>query len=109
MSALHQTKCFNHIDREAVARCPECRNFFCRECVTEHEGRLICAACLQNDEAPVVEKSNKDGFRKAWSFLAATVKVLLSIFILWMVFYAIGQVLLLIPDSFHSGDMWGWI
>ena len=106
MSALHQTKCFNHFDREAVARCPECRNYFCRECVTEHEGRLICAACLQKDEVPEVGKVQGGGLRKAWMLLADTGRVLIGIFIIWIVFYAVGQVLLLIPDSFHTGDMW---
>ena len=43
--SISQARCGNHAGREAVARCPECRGFFCRECITEHEGRLICAQC----------------------------------------------------------------
>jgi hypothetical protein len=46
MTALHQ-RCWNHEDREAVCRCPECGRSFCRECVGEHESRLLCAACLK--------------------------------------------------------------
>jgi hypothetical protein len=40
-------RCTNHEMREAVCRCPLCRRSFCRECVTEHEDRLVCAACLR--------------------------------------------------------------
>ena len=46
MTALHQ-RCWNHEDREAVCRCPQCGRSFCRECVGEHESRLLCAACLK--------------------------------------------------------------
>jgi hypothetical protein len=47
MSALVHQRCFNHATREAVARCPQCSQFFCRECITEHDDRVICAACLK--------------------------------------------------------------
>jgi hypothetical protein len=42
-----QQRCWNHESREAACRCPECRRNFCRECVTEHESRLLCATCLK--------------------------------------------------------------
>ena len=34
-----------------MARCPSCRDFFCGECITEHSGKLICAACLARGSA----------------------------------------------------------
>jgi len=40
-------QCWNHETREAVCRCPGCARSYCRECVTEHEARLLCAACLR--------------------------------------------------------------
>jgi hypothetical protein len=40
-------QCWNHETREAVCRCPGCSRSYCRECVTEHEARLLCAACLR--------------------------------------------------------------
>ena len=43
---VHQS-CWNHEAREAVCRCPECGRSYCRECVTEHEARLLCAVCLR--------------------------------------------------------------
>ena len=44
MEDLVHQRCFNHMLREAVACCPECRRYFCRECVTEHEDKVLCAA-----------------------------------------------------------------
>ncbi len=44
---LSGKRCFNHAGREAAARCPGCRRFYCRECVTEHDGRVLCAECLR--------------------------------------------------------------
>ena len=40
-------QCWNHETREAVCRCPGCARSYCRECVTEHEARLLCSACLR--------------------------------------------------------------
>jgi len=44
---LAYQRCLNHTFREAVARCPECGHYFCRECITEHEDRVVCASCLR--------------------------------------------------------------
>ena len=44
---LAHQRCFNHATREAVARCPECHHFFCRECITEHDDRVLCTGCLK--------------------------------------------------------------
>lgn len=95
----------NHAAREAAARCPTCKEFFCRECITEHKGRLTCTACLQKIDRQETEK--KDGaFRNAGKVVVGGLKALLSLMMLWMLFYGIGQLLLLFPDSFHSGNMW---
>lgn len=48
MAALPiRQQCWNHESREAVCRCPGCARSYCRECVTEHEARLLCALCLR--------------------------------------------------------------
>ncbi len=97
-SPLAQSRCFQHVSREAVARCPECERFYCRECVTEHEGRMICRTCL--DELLQEQTTASGGFLKsvgAW-FLAGAGYV----FVVY-VFYEIGRVLLRIPSEFHSG------
>ncbi len=61
-------KCYNHASREAVARCPQCSNFFCRECITEHDDVIMCASCL--------EKAGKTTKQRS-PFLKHLIKVLL--------------------------------
>jgi hypothetical protein len=98
-SLLHQ-RCFNHSLREAAVRCPECRRFFCRECVTEHEDRLLCAGCLRKLVEP--------RFTRRTGFVAAlrTVQGLAGVFTVWLVFYLVGRLLVSLPDSFHEGSLW---
>lgn len=96
---LSRERCFNHAQREAVARCPECRRFFCRECVTEHDDRVLCVTCL-----PVADSG--DYTRKRFSILLKIVLFMGSIFFLWFVFYHMGQILLKLPASFHEGTLW---
>jgi len=44
---LKHKRCFNHANREASARCPNCKHDFCRECITEHAGKMLCVNCLK--------------------------------------------------------------
>jgi len=46
MQDLTHQRCHHHQFREAAARCPECGRYFCRECITEHADRVLCASCL---------------------------------------------------------------
>jgi hypothetical protein len=46
---IRAARCALHAGREAAARCPVCTRHFCRECVTEHHGRLLCFACLKEE------------------------------------------------------------
>jgi hypothetical protein len=100
VNAIAQQRCFNHRSREAAARCPECGRFFCRECVTEHDDRVVCATCLAN----IAGKRRKRRVR------LGTVKPYLQatggFVFLWWILYAIGQVLVRIPSAFHEGRMW---
>lgn len=100
MSALVHQRCFHHSLREAVARCPECRQFYCRECITEHEDRVICATCLK--KVTVTPEAKRAVF--AWVLPLAHFWVGLSI--LWFFFYLCGATLLSIPSSFHEGSVW---
>lgn len=100
MSELLTHRCLQHPDREAVARCPECRQFFCRECVTEHDERVVCAACLRKQSVPRAE-------RRRW--LAGVGRALaagLGFVAGWLLFYSAGQMLLSIPSEFHEGTVW---
>ena len=97
---LHHRRCANHAQREAAARCPECKRFFCRECITEHESRVLCATCLAKILAP--GKKGKARFRGVFRFAQLAV----GFFVAWLVFYALGDLLLRIPTSFHEGEVW---
>ena len=100
MNSLAHQRCFNHAAREAVARCPECKQFFCRECITEHEDRVVCAACLKK----LTHKPLAQRFKLAQLFRLA--QCLLGLFIVWYFFFLIGEGLLKLPDSFHEGTLW---
>lgn len=95
-----QHRCLNHATREAVARCPECRRYFCRECVTEHEGRVICSECL----ARLSRVAEKKPLRLRW--LTTPVGVVLGLAVAWLFFYGVGRVLVKIPAEWHEGTVW---
>ncbi len=98
-SLIHQ-RCFNHALREAVARCPECGHFYCRECITEHDQRVICAACLKQLVRPRVTQ------RRAFMRLVRAGQCLFGIWLAWLFFFLIGEVLLALPDPFHETSVW---
>lgn len=100
MTGLTQQRCFNHALREAVALCPECGNCFCRECVVEHDDRLLCSSCLEKLFAPPKKK------RRPLAGLARTLQFLFGFFLLWFLFYSVSLVLLSTPSSFHEGTLW---
>ncbi len=100
MSSLLQQRCLHHPGREAVARCPECRRYFCRECVVEHDDRLLCAACLEQWNRARVVRKVRWGFVGEWLIAGG------SLMVGWMFFYFMGQALLAIPDAMHEGTIW---
>jgi hypothetical protein len=88
-------RCFNHASREAVARCPECSRTFCRECISEHDDRVICAFCLKR-------LSKKSVRRYRLAGLTRLAQILIGVLLLWSSFYLLGKALLTIPSSFHE-------
>ena len=86
--------------REAVARCPSCRRYYCRECITEHDDRVLCATCL--DKVPDEGRAGITRF----SGLVRTAQFGWGLLIVWFIFYYLGRILLLIPSSFHEGTIW---
>ena len=100
MTHLIHQRCFNHSLREAAARCPECGRCFCRECVTEHDDRMICAVCLRHLVKPPF--TQRTAFRAA----VRSAQVLAGMATVWLVFYLLGQLLVSLPDSFHEGTLW---
>ena len=101
MEILLQQRCHHHAQREAVARCPECSRYFCRECITEHEDRVICAGCLKKLAEQFKAKTHR--FRAVWRVF----QCLLGAVTLWLLFYVFGQWLISMPSSFHEGTLWG--
>jgi hypothetical protein len=97
---LHARRCARHAAREAAARCPGCGEFFCRECVVEHGGRLLCAACLART---TVANARRGERLAALRRLAGTAGGALA---LWLVFYWVGALLVKIPPDFHDGTIW---
>ncbi len=100
MPTLVHQRCFNHAGREAVARCPECKQFFCRECITEHDDRVLCAACLKKLTRPPLAQ------RFALAKIFHLAQVAFGILVAWFFFFLIGAGLLKIPASFHEGTLW---
>ena len=96
MNLLDQ-RCFNHSLREAVAQCPSCQRFFCRECVTEHAGRMICVTCVA--AIARAEHQTARTARARW-----TVAAFGGLLIAWLVFYYLGLTLARIPSQFHGAS-----
>jgi hypothetical protein len=94
MSILLQ-RCFHHSDREAAARCPSCLRFYCRECVTEHDGRMICANCVARLHAPLAKERSSTAI---WTIFS-----LGGLLLAWLIFYYLGMGLARIPSTFHGG------
>ncbi len=98
--SLQEQRCFNHLLREAVARCPECRHFFCRECITEHDDRVICAACL----AKLGRSSLLQ--RRGAARIVSIAQCAFGVMTAWFFFNLIGDRLLTMPAAFHEATLW---
>jgi hypothetical protein len=86
-ATLHRQRCWNHASREAVCRCPSCSRFFCRECVTEHDERLLCAACVLK---AVTAQKPTHSWRRRWLLRAAAAA---GLALAWTAFYGAGRAL----------------
>jgi hypothetical protein len=93
-------RCFHHEFREAASRCPICLRYFCRECVTEHDDRVLCAECLKKVVAHEIVRISP--FRRMLRGLLPIAGLLMA----WLFFYALGRTLLLIPAAVHDGTLW---
>ncbi len=100
MAELSRQRCHHHAQREAVVRCPECGQHFCRECVTEHEERMLCAGCLRT-----LARAPRRAPRWAGRLLRLG-QCLLGLGLAWLFFYLVAESLLALPSSFHEGTLW---
>lgn len=101
MAGLHQQVCLNHHEREAVARCPECTHFYCRECIAEHDDRVICAACLRKLLKPEAARHNP-----LFTWLKRAAAFGFSLVVAWAAYYSVAKILLRIPVGIHDGTLW---
>jgi len=96
MTAIALERCWNHAAREAVCRCPGCARFYCRECVTEHEGRLLCAACV----AGVAARPHR---RATWlGKLAGPAAAAAGLLIAWLAFYGTARLIAELTDRLEE-------
>ena len=104
MQDLTHQRCHHHQLREAAAKCPECGRFFCRECITEHADKVLCASCLGNK----LEPDEAGLSRLQWLFRLG--HFFSGLILLYLLFYYLAQFLLAFPSSFHEGTLWhsGW-
>lgn len=100
--ALAKSLCAIHPERTAIARCPSCRGFFCGECITEHGGRLVCAACLASAPNEARERAG----RRARFRPAPLLQLFAALVLVWLSFYFVARFLGDIPDAFHDGTVW---
>jgi hypothetical protein len=84
-----QQHCWNHEAREAACRCPACGRSYCRECVSEHEGRLLCAACLI--AATATGQPAAGSLRNlAAPMIASGMMIASGILLAWLIYWAAG-------------------
>ena len=109
---LTRQRCWNHPEREAAVRCPSCERFYCRECVTEHAGRMVCAACLRAEFA-AAERRPRPGSGTVGRAVRATAagawqaaQVGGGIVLAWFFFHLAAQKLASLPENFHEGTFW---
>ena len=93
---LSLARCLHHPAREAAARCPACGRFFCRECVSEHGERMLCAACIER--ATVRQAAG----RKGSGALRSAARAVCGLAFAWLCFWILGLILTSLPDAFHQ-------
>jgi len=82
-TGLRHARCLFHPLREAAARCPHCGGTFCRECVTDEEGKLACPPCLRQMTRPPAPKlSLTRRFRQVLAGLTALAALMALFFAL---------------------------
>ncbi len=100
MATLLAHRCLHHPVREAVARCPECNHFFCRECIAEHDDRVVCAACLKKLGGDPAKKARRR--INLWPFAQLGTGLVGA----WLCFYLLGRLFLALPDDTHGESLW---
>lgn len=101
MARLALQRCSRHPEREAHARCPECTRFYCRECTTEHDERILCTDCLKALLEPANRKPS--GFRITPIFRLTS--AFFGLISACVYFYLVAKFLTGIPATYHDGSI----
>ena len=77
--------CQNHLEREAIGVCVECRARICSECVTKIDGINHCVACYARlaDEGARARQEGAGGSHPAVAYLAALGLLVLATLATW--------------------------
>lgn len=110
-SPLVQQRCLHHTERQAVARCPRCASYYCRECITEHDEQVVCASCLRSLLKPRTPEGEP---RRHWlrritrlpGQLGQLTLLLIGLLIIWSFFHLVGKGLLATPAKYHDATLW---
>ena len=101
-SPLRTRRCTRHDTREAAGRCSACNGFFCRECISDHEGQLLCAACLGR-----TRQTSNTAAQSRWTKpMLHACGSLAGFFVAWLCFYLLGSLLARVPSEVHEGTVW---
>jgi len=98
MSSLAAQRCLNHERREAACRCPQCQNYFCRECVAPFQERMLCGACLSKISS--TDPASHRTFSLTGVLIAAA-----GFLIVWLLFCFAGWAILQLRD--HAPEVEG--
>jgi uncharacterized paraquat-inducible protein A len=98
-SSFASRRCRNHIERQAACRCPGCGFDFCRECVTEHDERLLCSRCMAELGA--------SGTRPSRSKTIGTIaQAVAGIAAAWIFFFLAGELTSMVVSPSHEVRAW---
>jgi len=96
---LRSIRCANHKRREAAVKCLTCNKYFCRECITEYQKKMLCTDCLEK----LSQKRKKRNLNIHFaSGLTLFMFFMVSFFIAWLFFFWSGQILASIPQKYHD-------
>jgi uncharacterized paraquat-inducible protein A len=98
-SSVAKRRCRNHIERQAACRCPGCGFDFCRECVTEHDERLLCSRCMAQLTGSIQEPSRSAALRT----LAQAVAGIVAAFLF---FFLAGELTSMVVSPSHEVRAW---
>ena len=82
--------CENHLQREAIGVCVECRTRVCSECSTKVDGINYCVRCLQGlaQQGDAAQKRTRAAAGNTAYLAAAGYLVLLSV-AMWTLFFVL--------------------